>query len=95
MRRLLLSLGLLRLQSRQLGVDLSLSLAQRRLVSDLRCERLAHDQQVLGHQPQAGISYLGLDDDRATRHFSLTPQRLELTSKLSGEVLQTREVDLH
>ena len=84
-------LGLERLaraaQGGELVLDLGTALAQRALVGDLRLERRAQLEQVVGQQPEPGVALVGLDDGRPPGHLGLLAERLELAAELTVEVL--------
>jgi hypothetical protein len=93
--RLLLGQLLLREKLGDPGIQIRLSLAQGGLVGDLLVERLLEVPKIVGHEPEARVADLGLDDDGAARHLGLSAQRLQLTPQLGGEVLEPNQVDLH
>ncbi|GAA3157877.1 hypothetical protein GCM10017687_90010 [Streptomyces echinatus] len=72
-----------------------LAFLQGRLVGDLGPEGFAQAHQIVGEEPQPGVTEVRLDDGRPARHRRLPAQRLELAAQLVGEVLHAREIGLH
>jgi hypothetical protein len=55
-------------------------------------ELRAADHQVVGGQPQPGVTKVGLDGRRAPGHLGLPTERLELAAQLGGQVGQPGQV---
>ncbi len=58
-------------------------------------ELVAPRQQVVGGQPQPGVTQVGLDRLGAAGHLGLAPERLELAPQLGGEVVEPGQVRRH
>ena len=72
-----------------------LPLTQSRFVGHLGLEGFSHLVEIVRQQSQSRVTNVGLDNDGAPGNFRLLTQRLQLTTKFGGEVLQPCEVALH
>ena len=79
-------------RGRQLRLDLLAALDQDRLVGHLLLQRRTRLDQVVGHQPRAGVAHVGLHRRRLASHLGLAAQRLELTADLREQVAQPHQV---
>ncbi len=69
--------------------------AQRRLGLVGVLELGLPDDQIVGGQPQPGVTQVGLDGLGTTSHLGLPAERLELTAQLGRQVRQPRQVGRH
>ena len=83
------------MQLRDSGLHARLPLTQSRLVGHLGLESFSHLVKIVRQQSKSRITHVGLDNYGAAGYLRLLAQRLQLTTKFGGEVLQPREVALH
>ena len=83
------------LQLRDSRLHARLPLTQSRLIGHLGLESFSHLVEIVRQQSQSRITHVGLNNYGAARNLRLLTQRLQLTTKFGGEVLQPREVALH
>ena len=83
------------LQLRDSRPHARLPLTKSRLVGHLGFESFSHLVEIIRQQSKSRVTNVGLNNHGAARNLRLLTQRLQLTTKFSGEVLQPREVALH
>lgn len=92
---LVLQLGFPGQRGLQPALGVLLALLQFRLVRDLRTERVAQPDQIVGEQPQPRVAQIGLYDGGPPGDRGLPSEGFELTAQLVGEVLDSGQVRLH
>ena len=83
------------MQLRDSRLHARLPLTQSRLVGHLGLEGFSHLVKIVRQQSKSRVTHIGLNNDGAAGNLRLLTQRLQLTTKFGGEVLQPREVALH
>ena len=74
------------------GLDLLAPLHEQRLVGQLRLERGAGGDEVVGQQPRPGVAHVGLHRLRLAGDLGLATERLELAADLGEQVGQPGQV---